>query len=571
MLENVSSAGIAGLTLWPEDLRHPFSVVPGEQILSPEDFAGLSVRATPSNLTYQMLEAFGASPMMGDTDYQAAESGLRQGFSLTGTPTATGNVVFFPKFQVLFANEAAFEKLSEPQQNILREAAIATQKKAITEHPSEVDAGSAWCTDGGTVVLASEAQVAAFEAAAQPVFASLEKDPLNAELIADIRELKANTKPSQGAQACSPVPLDPFDHGSIPPELVGTWSFHAFGEAWKAELTADGAFSLYGPDGTFDVGGSYGIFGDEAVFRDEIRGTGTLCVPAEGRYRWELTGDHLGFTVIEDQCTVGRIEQWTSGWQKVEEEWSTGLPPNGVWQVELSAEDIAKFDVLKSTAADMAGTYTWTFQDGNAKVQILGPQITVSCEAVATVVGDYVHIQYVGSPTCDGDAYDEVQWRLDTDGLHFHFIGSNDMAEVIRAEYEAKPWQKVEEWSQGLPPNGVWQVELSAEDFMQMDVLQSKANQMAGTYTWTLQDGNYVLLWEGGAGQSGNCIGTYAVMDDFVRLTSTTDDCPGEVEDFQWRLDDDGLHVHLLATKNIPFVEMKANFEAKPWQKIADP
>ncbi len=48
------------------------------------------------------------APMVGDNDYQAAESGLRQRASLTDTPTATGNVIFFVKFQVLFANGAAF-------------------------------------------------------------------------------------------------------------------------------------------------------------------------------------------------------------------------------------------------------------------------------------------------------------------------------------------------------------------------------------------------------------------------------------------------------------------------------
>jgi len=142
--------------------------------------------------------------MFGDDGYQAAESGLRQGFSLTGTPTATGNVIFFPKFQVLFANGAAFEKLSEAQQNILRQAATATQKKAIAEHPSEADAATAWCADGGTIVMASQEQIAAFEAAAKPVFDKLEEDPLNAKLIAAINELKANTKPSPGAEACTP-------------------------------------------------------------------------------------------------------------------------------------------------------------------------------------------------------------------------------------------------------------------------------------------------------------------------------------------------------------------------------
>jgi TRAP-type C4-dicarboxylate transport system substrate-binding protein len=202
MLDGLSSAGVVGLTLWPEDLRHPFSLMPDKPILSPGDFAGMTVRVAPSDLTYMLIDTLGGSPMFGNEGYQAAESGLRQGFSLTGTPTATGNVIFFPKFQVLFANGPAFEKLSEAQQNILREAASATQKKAIAEHPSEVDAATAWCADGGTIVMASDEQVAAFEAAAQPVFEQIEQDPLNAELLAAIRELKENTEPSPGAQAC---------------------------------------------------------------------------------------------------------------------------------------------------------------------------------------------------------------------------------------------------------------------------------------------------------------------------------------------------------------------------------
>ena len=72
---------------------------------------------------------------------------------MTGTPTAIGNVIFFPKFQLLFANGAAFEKLGEAQQVILHKAAEATQKKAIEEHPSEVDAANAWCAAAGQELL----------------------------------------------------------------------------------------------------------------------------------------------------------------------------------------------------------------------------------------------------------------------------------------------------------------------------------------------------------------------------------------------------------------------------------
>ena len=113
------------------------------------------------------------------------------------------------------------------------------------------------------------------------------------------------------------TPTATLDHGNIPPELVGTWSFTAFGESWTAKLTADGKYSLYPSDGQLDISGSYGISGSEAVFRDEIAGNGVLCVPAEARYQWELKGDRLVFTVIEDKCPIGRIEQWTAGWQRV--------------------------------------------------------------------------------------------------------------------------------------------------------------------------------------------------------------------------------------------------------------
>jgi hypothetical protein len=255
------------------------------------------------------------------------------------------------------------------------------------------------------------------------------------------------------------------------------------------------------------------------------------------------------------------------------QDWSEGLPPNGVWQVELSTEDIAQFGVLQSTAADMAGTYTWTFQDGNARVEINGPIITVSCEVVVTVMDDAVRLQNVGSSTCDGDAFDEVQWRLDTDGLHFKLVAPQ--AVELKATYEAKPWQKVDEWSSGPPPNGVWQVELSAEDFVRMGVLRSVAEQeWAGVYTLTLKDGKSLGVWQGLHGQTGKCQANYEVVEDFVRFTyyqTTGGECVDAIEDIQWRLDDAGLHFHVLDIKNAPLVEIKAYYEAKPWQKISDP
>jgi TRAP-type C4-dicarboxylate transport system substrate-binding protein len=338
MLEGLSSVGITGLGLWPEDLRHPVSMIPDKPILSPDDLKGSAVRTPPSSVSYMLIKALGGSPFFDDQtpDFPAAESGLLNAGFLPRPPTVTGNVTFFSKFQVLFAVEAAFEKLSEGQRSVLREAAAAAQKKAIAEHPKEVDTAKAFCANanGENIVMASAEQVAAYEAAAKPVFDEIEKDPLNAELIAKIRELKANTKPAPGAEACQPA-------------------------ATSSEV------------------------------------------------------------------------------------WSTGLPPNGVWQVELKAEDVVSLGVPQSDVNDWVGMFTWTFQDSKAQLDHKGPGGDFICQANMEFVDDVARITYSNGDACDNEV-DDIQWRLDPDGLHLHLVAIVHAPFIEnKAQYEAKPWQKV--------------------------------------------------------------------------------------------------------------------------------
>jgi TRAP-type C4-dicarboxylate transport system substrate-binding protein len=341
MLADLSKYGIAGLSLWPEDLRHPFSLMPDKPVLSPTDFAGKIIRVITSEATERLIEAFGGTPMYGEAGYEVAESGLRQGLSLSGTPTATGNITFFPKYQVLFVNGAAFGKLSEAQQAILGEAAAAAQKKAIAERPSEVEAARTWCSDFGAVVLASDEQIAEFEKAAQPVFDWIQQDPQNAELIAAIRELKANTPASPAVEACEYVLAQQMP--------------------------------------TSDAG---------------------------------------------DQT------------------WSTGLPPNGVWQVTLTNDDVIQMGVSPGNASDWSGVYTLTLLDGDFFWSWLGTEGNAkgqmeSDEGSYEVVEDFVRLT--------GNKYvDEVQWRLDEEGLHFHLLATygSPLTET-RAMYEAKPYQNI--------------------------------------------------------------------------------------------------------------------------------
>jgi TRAP-type C4-dicarboxylate transport system substrate-binding protein/beta-lactamase regulating signal transducer with metallopeptidase domain len=231
MLESLSSAGVVGLTLWPEGLRYPFAFEPySKPFLSPEDFAGTTIQAFPSSVTSAILKALGATSIYEyrygqsvlDGRIQGVEAGLifGQGTTMSFPGTATGNVVFSPKFQVLVANSAAFERLSDEQQNILREAATQAQKKSFADYPSEADAATDFCANGGRIVMTSDEQLAAFERAMQPVYTQLEQDPATADYIAAIRNLKASTEPSPGIKACKPTPPDLMYRGTLPPDGI---------------------------------------------------------------------------------------------------------------------------------------------------------------------------------------------------------------------------------------------------------------------------------------------------------------------------------------------------------------
>ena len=600
MLGQLSSSGITGLTMWPEDLRHPFSVVPGKPLLSPNDFAGATIRTTSMGITAEIMSALGGKPEFEAFDYQGTESGLRQGSTLTGRPIATGNVVFFSKFQVLFANSAAFDRLSSSQRKILREAAEATQAKTIADRPSDAEAGTAWCNDGGSIVLASETQLAAFQKAVQPVIDQMEADADNAKNIAAIRNLKAKTQPGPGVTACGNIAAGPATDGDeeiwsegLPPN--GLWQVDLTTEdvmrMGVLESNAEGwaGLSIYefrDGEGTFHGEFLDGFIIDcpftYEVVKDFFRLTyvdlgleNYECGEQVDDLQWRLDPDglHLHVVAIHEGLLVENTALYEAQpWQKIEE-WSEGLPPEGVWQVKLSEDDIVKMGVLKANAPEWAGTWTWTFQDGKAHLKA-EVDITFECDGNYTVVKDFVRINYNDSKDCSAQEVDDIQWRLDNDGLHLHLIAITYAPFTENKAYlEAKPWQKVEEWIEGLPPNGVYQVELTADDFTEAGVLRSVAQQeWAGVYTFTFDEGNFQFDWQGEQ-YTGKCQATYEVIEDFVRLTyySDTDECKGQVDEVRWQLDDDGLHWQVIAIQNAPGTEITVIYETKPWQKIANP
>ena len=199
MLARLAGAGFAGLGLYPDQLRHPLGYA--EPLRSLDDFDGAAIRLLPSEATDALVRALGGEPVygLGGSDHDAAIArgevdGTETSFGLAlelAPPGSflTGNVVWFPRVNALFATESTASSLSDAQWRILQEAASETFAFASESVPTS-DTIDGFCSGGGQLVAAEPRDVEALERAARPVYAAIERDPDTAAFIKRIRELK---------------------------------------------------------------------------------------------------------------------------------------------------------------------------------------------------------------------------------------------------------------------------------------------------------------------------------------------------------------------------------------------
>jgi len=214
MLAGLDKADITGLALVPESLREIFSF--GKPFLSVRDFKGTTIRTPRSDTSSKVFKALGATADdlvdadgnkfdqgVADGTVAAAESSFRLA-SFSAPTTATANLVPYPKINSLVINEAKFGQLSQGQQDILRQAAIETRDWGVKVMADPDQEATRFCEEGGTVVNATEKNLAAIRAATQTVYTDLEKDPETKSFIDRIRDLKANSAAPTPVAACKP-------------------------------------------------------------------------------------------------------------------------------------------------------------------------------------------------------------------------------------------------------------------------------------------------------------------------------------------------------------------------------
>jgi TRAP-type C4-dicarboxylate transport system substrate-binding protein len=328
VLASLAEVEVTGLVMWPEDLRHPAAFESCiDPITRPGQLVGRDIRVPDSIMTTEMMTALGATPVKADEDFaarvascqiQAAESGFQQGQSLPGPATFTGDVVFFPKYQLLAANNAVLAGLTEPQQEAVRRAAVEARDAMLADHPSEADAAEAWCAQGGRVVLAGDDGVAAFREALRPMLEQFRSDPVTGPTVAAIERLKETTEPGPLAVACNAAPIPtsmPVAGGAaiatLPPE--GTYRATIPSDALiavgvPAALAKDGAVqTLVIKDSTLTVTDPVGSCGADLQVRGDtvrlqwIRARGNC--DGEDDIRWQLDGDQLSILPVPGQTS----------------------------------------------------------------------------------------------------------------------------------------------------------------------------------------------------------------------------------------------------------------------------
>ena len=333
LLTGLDQAGVVGLALLPEGLRHPVGFE--HPLLRLADFSGATIRSLPSNVSHRLLEALGAKPVdiSGDAFFVAAkrgeidgaESGFAWGGTMPSPSTFTANITLYPKVNALVASEDAFGRLSDEQQEILREAAAKALRYVVQNAPTEAERAAVYCRNGGAIAFAAEADVAALERAAQPVYEALEADPLTKELIGQIRAMKAQAISSTAAVTpCGPArshaptttnaePSE-FPEGvyraDVPPEyliekgmdahtadeLGGIWTLTFKDGRWRGHTQSAHNWP--------DCGGPYSVEAGRVSLVDDQCGASHLVMSA----RWKLEDGELTFFDIRD----GRPLEWGS-------------------------------------------------------------------------------------------------------------------------------------------------------------------------------------------------------------------------------------------------------------------
>jgi TRAP-type C4-dicarboxylate transport system substrate-binding protein len=302
LMSGLDEAGVVGLAMFPEGLRHPFGF--SKPLRGPDDYEGQQIRTPTSETVSAVFAALGASTEDLEPD-AGAQAGMESAYDLEPTGTATGNVTFYPKADVLVVSPGLLDKLGEERSEILRKAAHEARDVLIEERVSDADAAAIWCAAGRSIVLADDAELAALERTTAPVYEELRRDPVTRELIDAIRDLKRGETPPPAAAACGEPDAFGTGGGSADHRLDGVYRF----ESTDAQLRRAGVTD------PVDIDENHGLFtvtlrGGDYCWKQ--RAPNPLNNPDECS-TYELDGDRMTWSYPTGPVEVYRVRKLANG------------------------------------------------------------------------------------------------------------------------------------------------------------------------------------------------------------------------------------------------------------------
>jgi TRAP-type C4-dicarboxylate transport system substrate-binding protein len=340
MLTGLRPLGLAGIGVLPGPLRKPLGIT--RPLLTPADYAGLTIGDQQSLVADATMNALGATPVWFPvagpiTGFGAAEEHISaiQGnqYDRAGK-YLTANVNLWPRPLVVFANGRTWAALTPAQRHILGQAVTGQQAAEANVVRGEERTDTATLCRRGRLhfLTASPADLAALRQAVQPVYVQLERDPQTRRYIRQIEAMRKMT-PAEPAPRCGRAaglsvtggPLDGVwqftdtaaellaaggtSAGDVVPENYGAWTLvldrghFAFTQEGKQACTwGYGTFTIKGNRINWLVTNGGGIAPDNATNKPgEFYG-----------FRWSLYRGVMTLSPVEDAVSPSnfRVKPW---------------------------------------------------------------------------------------------------------------------------------------------------------------------------------------------------------------------------------------------------------------------
>lgn len=438
MLAAVQGSGVVGLGIIPGPIRYAASK--DEALLTPGGYGGRTVAIDDTAVGEDAIRALGGTPTAIPPSHtlDGADAVVQQLGSIVGNryhhemPFVSG-LALWPRPVIVIIGKPRYDSLSDEQRTWLRQgidAVIADQLRALPNADS--DAIGRLCDDGATIASPDAEQIAAFEAAFEPVIDRLDADALTARAVARIRELKAALPLATALTACDVAasseppgttgagfPDGTYEAPASCEELQAFWQSHETPSDDRIPCPIVLGFTL--KDGKWTE--NYGEQWTYAFFGDHVKlGDFTL--------RWAYDGTGVTFSDIQggnpDDASVWTLKQFRRIADAAPSP-QVGFP-DGTYQMAISAEEMQAWWAANDVPLDerqacpCSGGFTlkdgvWTGSDGsNWDYSFFGDKLTLADQ--------------FGSFT--------LRWSWDGKAVSFSDMVGGGWGE--RAGFTVKPW-----------------------------------------------------------------------------------------------------------------------------------